>query len=110
MITTHYKLEETQYIGDLDMHINPDHFVSHLCADTGMGKSSWVIEHLTQHHQIIFAVPQKAQIIQVQYRYSERTDIDFIYGGHSKLSDFPLHIVCTYDQLASLKAKLYTQN
>ena len=110
MITTHYKLGDTQYIGDLDIKVNPDHYVIHFSADTGLGKSSWIIENLTQHHRIIFAVPQRAQITQLQSNYSERTDIDFIYGGHSQLSDCPLHIVCTYDQLASLKGKLRTQN
>jgi hypothetical protein len=109
MKTFYYKLGDKQYIDDLDISINPEHYVTHLCADTGMGKSTWVLDSLTTEHRVLFAVPQRAQITQLQSRYKARNDIDFIYGGHTELSEYPLHIVCTYDQLTSLKAKLNTE-
>lgn len=110
MTLTHYKLTDDQYIGDLNLQVNPNHYVTHLCADTGMGKSSWVMEQLIQQSQVIFAVPQRVQITQLQARYGSSKGIDFIYGGHTQLSDHPLHIVCTYDQLPMLQAKLHTHH
>lgn len=110
MTPIHYKLADDQYISDLNLQLNLDHYLTHLCADTGMGKSSWVMEQLIQQSQIIFAVPQRAQIMQLQARYGGAEGIDFIYGGHTELSDCPLHIVCTYDQLPMLQAKLHTDH
>jgi superfamily II DNA or RNA helicase len=110
MSSIHYKLTDDQYISDLNLQLNPDHYLTHLCADTGMGKSSWVMEQLTQQTPIIFAVPQRAQIMQLQNRYGGSNEIDFIYGGHTQLSDDPLHIVCTYDQLPMLQAELLTHH
>ncbi|GAA0695310.1 hypothetical protein GCM10009104_23750 [Marinobacterium maritimum] len=110
MTPVHYKLPAGQYISDLNLQINPLHYVTHLCADTGMGKSSWVMETLCQQGPIIFAVPQRAQITQLQAKYGDRGDVEFIYGGHTALSDTSANIVCTYDQLPALQARLFCRN
>ncbi len=110
MTPIHYKLATGQHISDLCLTLNPEHYVTHLCGQTGMGKSSWVMEHeLCQQGNVIFAVPQRAQITQLQAKYGDRGDVEFIYGGHSTLSDAPSNIVCTYDQLQALQAQLYCQ-
>lgn len=102
-----YKLTDGQYISDLNLQINPDSYVTHLCGDTGMGKSSWVMDHLFQQGNTLFVVPQLAQIKQLEHKYSERADIEFIYGGKTELSDTPSNIVCTYDQLSSIQSKIH---
>jgi len=107
MIPIHYKLADSQYINDLDLQINPNHYITHLCADTGMGKSSWVMDVLCKQGNIIFAVPQRAQITQLKAKYGNRKDVEFIYGGHSELSENPSNIICTYDQLAAIQAKVF---
>ena len=103
----HYKLTDGQYISDLNLQITPDSYVTHLCADTGVGKSTWVIDHLFQQGSTLFVVPQLAQIKQLEHKYSERKDIEFIYGGNSELSDYPSNIVCTYDQLRAIQTKIH---
>lgn len=108
MDTIRYKLTASQYIDDLDIELNELSYITHLNADTGYGKSSWVMGSLGISHNIIFAVPQRAQITQLQAKYSHRSDIDFIYGGQHTLSDNPTTIVCTYDQLPSIQAKIFT--
>ncbi|MEM5536570.1 DEAD/DEAH box helicase [Neptuniibacter pectenicola] len=110
MTPIHYKLTDTQFISDLDIQIDPNHYVTHLCADTGMGKSSWVMDVLCKQGNIIFAVPQRAQITQLKAKYGNRKDVEFIYGGHSELSENPSNIICTYDQLPAILAKVFANH
>lgn len=110
MTPIHYKLTDTQFISDLDLQIDPNHYVTHLSADTGIGKSSWVMDVLCTQGNVIFAVPQRAQITQLQAKYGHRKDVEFIYGGHSELSDNPSNIVCTYDQLPAIQAKVFANH
>lgn len=110
MTPIHYKLTDSQYISDLDIQIDSNHCVTHLSADTGMGKSSWVMDVLCKQGNIIFAVPQRAQITQLETKYGSRTDVEFVYGGHSELSDNPSNIVCTYDQLPAIQAKVFANH
>ncbi|MCP4595396.1 DEAD/DEAH box helicase family protein [Neptuniibacter sp.] len=106
----HYKLTDSQYISDLNLQVNPDSYLTHLCADTGMGKSTWVIDYLSQQGNTLFVVPQLAQIKQLEHKYSDRKDIEFIYGGNTELSDYPSNIVCTYDQLRAIQSKIHSHH
>jgi len=107
MNTLQYKLSTNQHISDLDIQINEDDYITHLSADTGTGKSSWVMNTLSKQYNIIFAVPQRAQIAQLQARFRQLTHIDFVYGGQRVLSDNPRLIVCTYDQLPWVQSKVF---
>jgi len=110
MNTIQYKLNTNQYISDLDLQIDEDSYITHLSADTGTGKSSWVMEVLSEQCNVVFAVPQLAQIRQLRALYKDRNDIDFVYGSQRVLSPAPTLIVCTYDQLRWVQSQIFADH
>jgi hypothetical protein len=104
MQTHLYRLATGQFLSDLDLtdtltHIGTGRIV-HLAADTGVGKSTFVVEQLARRHRVIFVVPQRMQIQQLMARYGQDPRIQFIFGGHDSGTPHRSCIVCTYDQLA----------
>tara|TARA_R110002167_G_scaffold110673_2_gene281288 strand:- start:4447 stop:6426 length:1980 start_codon:yes stop_codon:yes gene_type:complete len=98
MHTIHYQLSKDQHLGDITIDLDDQDYITHISADTGVGKSSWVLDKLGKQHNVVFAVPQLAQMTQLQSRYAGRKDISFFYGGH--LDDEPTSIiVCLYNQI-----------
>jgi hypothetical protein len=109
MNTIRYQLTDQQHMADANIIINEQDYITHISADTGLGKSTWVMTALAQQHNVIFAVPQRAQITQLQAKYSDDTEVSFIYGGHREDIEPTRIIVCTYDQIPYVQSLVYAR-
>ncbi len=91
METIRYQLNNDQHLSDIHIELDDQAYITHISADTGLGKSSWVMDKLGKQHNVVFAVPQRAQITQLQACYADRDDVTFYYGGH--LDEEPTGII-----------------
>tara|TARA_R110002167_G_scaffold29013_24_gene97071 strand:- start:3063 stop:5045 length:1983 start_codon:yes stop_codon:yes gene_type:complete len=98
MNTVRYQLSQDQYLSDIHIDLDNQDYITHISADTGVGKSSWVMDKLGKQHNVVFAVPQLAQMTQLEAKHAGRKGVSFYYGGH--LDDEPTGIiVCLYNQI-----------
>lgn len=86
-------------------------------SPTGTGKTTFVLEHLTQSTTILMLVPLVLQVRQLKSQYGQRTDLVFLSGtdkdstNNKSLSDLQgKHIVATYDLWPALKQNLSFEN
>ena len=80
-------------------------------SPTGTGKTSFVLEHLTQSEKILMLVPLVVQVRQLKAHYKNRHDIVFLSGTdkdktHTLQTYQGKHIVATYDLWPSLQKSL----
>lgn len=78
---------------------------------TGMGKSTFVMQHLAQNNQIVMLCPLVSQVEQLQQLYGHDDGYVFIHGNQSiSKNDIPAvirkHLVMTYDQFSKLEPHL----
>lgn len=109
MNTIRYQLTDQQHMADANIIINEQDYITHISADTGLGKSTWVMTALAQRYNVIFAVPQRAQITQLEAKYADDGDVSFIYGGHREGIEPTPVIVCTYDQIPYVQSLVYAR-
>lgn len=104
MNTVCYQLTDKQHFSDVNIKLDEHDYLTHISADTGLGKSTWVMESLSKQRRIVFAVPQTTQITQLQARYKDDPGVSFFYGGHREGIEPTDMIVCTYDQLPYIQS------
>lgn len=83
---------------------------THIEGPTGIGKTTWLLNVLAAQSRLVLVVPTRNQLIQLESQYGERPTLAFVRGGHKKALEDPMlvgkTVVCTYDMLYLVKAKL----
>lgn len=107
-------IKKNEKLNDAMQRLSADilNFADHrtlIRADTGTGKTTWVLEILAKTEKILMLVPLVSQIQQLKALYKDQRDIAFLSGSCS--SDFiddlanMQVIVATYDYLPNLLGK-----
>lgn len=87
-------------------------------APTGTGKTTFVLQQLTEQYKILMLVPLVAQVNQLRATYHNRPDMFFLSGSDNATSknSTPLkshqdkHIIATYDMLPTLNKHINLSN
>lgn len=83
---------------------------THIEGPTGIGKTTWLLNVLAAQSRLVLVVPTCNQLIQLESQYGGRSTLAFVRGGHKKALEAPMlvgkTVVCTYDMLYLVKAKL----
>jgi hypothetical protein len=99
-IITVPELAENEFITDLDIEIT--HYLTHLGAPTGRGKSTYIIEELSKLHKILFLCAVNLQVEQIGKDYQDDPRVQCITNANpcNRLSGQV--VVAVYDKLAML--------
>jgi len=99
-LLTTFTLEQDQFISDLPIKI--EHYLTHLGAPTGRGKTTFVIEQLAKKSKIIMLCPVKVQVAQLAHDFRDNRKVQCFTGNETSNSLYGDVIVCVYDKLQSL--------
>jgi hypothetical protein len=101
-LLTTFTLEQDQFISDLPIKI--EHYLTHLGAPTGRGKTTFIIEELAKKSKIIIACPVKVQVAQLDHDFKDDPRVQCLTANDTSNSLYGDVIVCVYDKLQSLLA------
>jgi hypothetical protein len=108
MKTVRKRLKNGQFLQDLNIKLTNG--ITLINSGTGSGKTHYVLNDLVTNGKVIMTVPLRSQIEQLRHMYKGRNDIAFLRGSEGFDPDidyFSNNIVCTYDMLPAILAKIH---
>lgn len=102
------KLQPTENLSDVIVIQNGNTFIR---ANTGTGKTWFIINVLMRHYHVVFLCPTVGQVKQCEEIYGGRDDIGFIYGDKRIAKDSiksiaKQNLVMTFDQFKKFEQEL----
>lgn len=108
VLTTKFALDSGKFISDLPIDIS--HYLTHVEAPTGSGKSTLFIEEWSKTVKIVFLCAVNVQVAQVAADNIDNPNVQCITKDTSVERLSGQVIVCVYDKLAAVQEQLNNPN